>query len=196
MIHSNQKWFSIIEVLIGIMIFSLGLVSIFMLILSALRMNEYSKNSIIASNLAREGIEVIRNIRDNNYTDLRSWNTFPWSDMNARFATGVYYTLENIPSTEIGVEIKKIDNFAEGKSALKDKMKNYQLFLTPENTYTYDNRPPNTPTHFYRYVTFSDVITPTGAEPEALKVTAKVIWYKNGYHEIQLDTLLTHFQRD
>lgn len=196
MIHSNQKGFSIIEVLIGIMIFSLGLVSIFMLILSALRMNEYSKNSIIASNLAREGVEIVRNIRDNNYTTLRSWNTFPGTDMTARFSTGVFYTLENDPTTQVGVKMKKIDLFAEGKTALKDKMLSYQLYLTPDNIYTYDASASNTPTHFYRYVTFSDVTTSSGVEPEALKVTSKVIWYKNGYHEIQLDTVIAHFQRD
>jgi hypothetical protein len=48
-----------------------------MLILSSMKMNEYSKNSIIASNLAREGIENIRNVRDNNYNNLYKWNQMP-----------------------------------------------------------------------------------------------------------------------
>lgn len=42
-----------------------------MLILSTSKMNAvFPKNSIIASNLSREGIEVVRNLRDNNYLGI------------------------------------------------------------------------------------------------------------------------------
>jgi Tfp pilus assembly protein PilV len=66
--------FSIIEVLIGIFIFSLGLVSIYALLASSLRINDYNSNAIIASNLAREQVELFRNIRDTNYKKLQVWN--------------------------------------------------------------------------------------------------------------------------
>ena len=72
--NSQLLGFSIIEVLVGIFIFSLGLVSIFMLLTSALNLNELNKNKIIASNLAREQIELFRNIRDVNYATLHNWN--------------------------------------------------------------------------------------------------------------------------
>jgi hypothetical protein len=46
-------------------------------------------------------------------------------------------------------------------------------------------------------VYFDDVKSNTGMlVNDALKLKSKVIWYKNGYHEIELDTVLTHFQRD
>ena len=72
--NSQLLGFSIIEVLVGIFIFSLGLVSIFVLLTSALNLNELNKNKIIASNLAREQIELFRNIRDVNYATLHNWN--------------------------------------------------------------------------------------------------------------------------
>lgn len=193
---NNQKWFSIVEVLIGILIFSLWLVSIYMLILSSMKMNEYSKNSIIASNLAREGIENIRNVRDNNYNNLYKWNQMPWEALGVEISTGVYFTLETDLSTD-EIKMKKIDNFWEWKNYLKDRMKSYQLYLTPEKTYTYASGSSNSPTYFYRYVYFDDVKSNTGMlVKDALKLKSKVIWYKNGYHEIELDTVLTHFQRD
>jgi hypothetical protein len=37
-------------------------------------MNTYNKNHIIASNLAREQVELIRNVRDTNYKKLQRWN--------------------------------------------------------------------------------------------------------------------------
>ena len=40
--------------------------SVYSIIVSTLRVNDYNKNYIIASNLAREQIEQVRNIRDSN----------------------------------------------------------------------------------------------------------------------------------
>jgi Tfp pilus assembly protein PilV len=70
---TNNSGFSIIEVLIGIFVFSLGLISIYALLASSLSINTYNKNAIIASNLAREQVELFRNIRDTNYTKLQVW---------------------------------------------------------------------------------------------------------------------------
>lgn len=197
----NKAWFSIIEILIWIFIFTLGLVSIYALLLSTMKLNDYSKNSIIASNLARESIEIVRNVRDSNYKKLFKWNKFPWSDVNATFQTGVYYKIENnlwnISWENIKVEI--ISDFAEGKNELLGKMTHYQLCLTGENIYTYDCNTSHTPTYFYRYVKFDDVIYQEWGSDQklenALKMTTKVIWYNRWYHEIQIDTILTDFLR-
>jgi hypothetical protein len=51
--------------------------SIFMVISSSINVNSLNKNIIIASNLASEQIEIIRNIRDNNYANFRKWNYIP-----------------------------------------------------------------------------------------------------------------------
>jgi len=97
-IHS-RKGFSIIEVLVGIFIFSLGLVSVFMLLSSSLNLNELNKNRIIASNLAREQLEHIRNIRDTNYQTLHAWNQKnpygSFSNPDDFFEVGKYYKIEN-----------------------------------------------------------------------------------------------------
>jgi hypothetical protein len=42
-----------------------------------MKLNDYSKNSIIASNLARESLEIVRNVRDNNYKNMFKWNKLP-----------------------------------------------------------------------------------------------------------------------
>jgi hypothetical protein len=48
----------------------------------------------------------------------------------------VHFTLET-KIADGSAEMKKITDFGEGKNALKDKMKSYQLYLTPEKNYTY-----------------------------------------------------------
>jgi hypothetical protein len=39
-----------------------------------MNLNDYNKNYIVASNLAREQLELIRNIRDNNYKKVQIYN--------------------------------------------------------------------------------------------------------------------------
>lgn len=199
----NTYWFSIIEILIWIFIFALWLTSVYMLILSTSKMNAYSKNSIIASNLSREGIEVVRNLRDNNYLGLYNWNKLPWADVDKKISTWVYYKVENdLVNLDNLVKLEKINDFWEWKSELDEqngKMNQYRLYLTPNNEYTYNSWNWNTKTYFYRYITFEDVkysswgvnITQTWA----LKMISKVIWYNYWYHEVSLDTILTDWQR-
>lgn len=105
--YNTSAAFSIIEVLIGIFVFSLGLVSIYALLASSLKVNDYNNNSIIASNLAREQIELFRNIRDTNYKKLYVWNQVNPQNSNFSdvFVSGNYYTLANdIASGEINVQ--------------------------------------------------------------------------------------------
>lgn len=197
----NNAWFSIIEILIWIFIFTLWLVAIYALILSTLQLNDYSKNSIIASNLARESIESVRNVRDSNYKNLFKWNKLPGWDVNNLFQTWVYYKVENdfYNTLQQNISFNKIENFWEWKSELMWKMKEYQLCLDAQKLYTYDCNTSNTPSYFYRYITFEDVSYVENGETKklenALKLTAKVIWYNRWYHEIQLDTILTDFLR-
>jgi len=50
------------------------MVGIFAIITSTLRINDYNENYIIASNLAREQLELVRNIRDSNYSNVKPFN--------------------------------------------------------------------------------------------------------------------------
>lgn len=189
----TKTWFSIIEVMVGIFIFTVGLVWVYALILSSMQLNDYSKNSIIASNLARESIEMVRNIRDSNFKNLEKWDSIPGSNGASLFQTGVYFTLEN-DINELDhqdFELKWISNFVEGKNMVPE-MENYRLCLTPESLYTYHCDANTTKTPFYRYIVFQDL---PDFSANAKKVTTKVIWNHRGYHEVQMDTILTDFLR-
>lgn len=196
----NNKWFSIIEVLVWIFIFAIWLVSTYFLIVYTMSLNEYSKNSIVASNLSREWIELIRNVRDTNYVNYYRWNKMPWEDVYNLFQTWVYYKVENDFSDSLeNVKITKINDFSEWEKNL-EKMENYRLCLDENNIYTYDCSWDNIKTYFYRYVKFDDVKYNSNSWwvvtlNDALKLTSKTIWYSRGYHEVSLDTILTDFQK-
>jgi len=44
------------------------------MIVTTLSLNDYNKNYIIASYLAREQLELVRNIRDSNYKKIQVYN--------------------------------------------------------------------------------------------------------------------------
>lgn len=65
----KYKAFSFLEVIISVFIISVGLVSSVGLIATSLSGSMDSRKQIVASLLAQEGIELVRNIRDNNWMD-------------------------------------------------------------------------------------------------------------------------------
>ncbi|MDQ7009176.1 MAG: hypothetical protein Q9M94_02700, partial [Candidatus Gracilibacteria bacterium] len=96
----HKQAMSIIEVMIAIFIFTLGISSVFMIISSAGNINTYNKSFIIASNLAREQVELIRNIRDTNYIKFQKWNMLKPNSTNYSLvftgSTANFYKIEPI----------------------------------------------------------------------------------------------------
>lgn len=196
--RNNIKWFSIIEILVWIFIFSIWLRSIYILVISTMKLNDYSKNSIIASNLARESIELVKNLRDTNYKNYYKWNSITDSLV---FKTWSYYKIENNFSNvwEKTIKIEEITDFWEWKGEMAWKMQNYRLCIDNNKRYTYDCYTSwNKKTIFYRYIKIDDVKYNSWwivNINNAIKITSKVIWYHNSYHEVELKTILTDFLR-
>jgi hypothetical protein len=85
---------------------------VYAIITSTLQINDYNENYIIASNLAREQIELVRNIRDSNYKKIQKYNQINpgSSDYDNVFETGKKYKIENIYySTTASFPIQVID---------------------------------------------------------------------------------------
>jgi len=74
MINYKENAFSLLGVIVAIFIFSVGLVGISVLASYSLNVANSNKMSIIASMLAQEGIEKIRDIRQMNAT----WGDWDW----------------------------------------------------------------------------------------------------------------------
>ncbi len=64
---SHERGFTLVEVLIALTLLTTALVPTFLLSSSALQLSNRIKNSLIAANLAQEGVEVVRAIRDANW---------------------------------------------------------------------------------------------------------------------------------
>ncbi|MEK7519784.1 MAG: type II secretion system protein [Patescibacteria group bacterium] len=65
--------FTLLESMIAIAVFSVGVSTAIMVITSAINTGTRTKNKIVAANLAQEGVEVIRNVRDRNWMAGNAW---------------------------------------------------------------------------------------------------------------------------
>jgi len=63
----RERGFTLVEVLVAMVLLSTALVPVFMLASDSLRLTERIKNSLIGANLAQEGVEVVRALRDANW---------------------------------------------------------------------------------------------------------------------------------
>lgn len=71
---SSSAGFTLIETMVAIGIIVIGLVSALTLITNSLFYVSNISDRLIAANLTAEGLEVVRNIRDNNWLANLSWN--------------------------------------------------------------------------------------------------------------------------
>ena len=71
----KKRAFSLIEILIVVFVFSVGILAIFVTVNNIVDGFHSKTNRFVATNLAIEGIEIVRNKRDNNLlTPGRNWN--------------------------------------------------------------------------------------------------------------------------
>jgi len=218
-LKNNNKAFSLIEVMVSIFVFTLWVMWVYAIIVSTMEINDYNKNYIIASNLAREQLELVRNIRDVNYKNIQNYNEInpnwsiwkTWTNLTDYYSSGStffqtwsYYKVENnfnSNNTVFPVKVEKISYswiFPEWESQLSS-MWIYQICLDSNNLYTYDCTAPNIKTVFYKYLYVDEVKYNSWWTDKvidnSLKVTSKVIWDSRSYHETEISTVLADWKR-
>ncbi len=63
----KQNGFTILETIIAFFIITIGMVGVLTLVVQNVQVQYINKNVLIASHLAQEGLELVRNVRDNNW---------------------------------------------------------------------------------------------------------------------------------
>lgn len=198
----NKKAFSIIEIIVWIFIFSLWITGVYAIISSTLRVNDFNKNYIIASNLANEQIELVRNIRDSNYKKIQKYNQIDPSSNNYNnlFEYNKKYKIENdyLDTATFPIKVLEITPFEEWVDKLTS-MENYRLCIDSSNRYTYDcTTSGNIKTRFYKYISMEKVEyneSWTKIITDAYLIRSKVIWYIRWYHEFEVKSIIADWKR-
>lgn len=151
--YSACKGFSLLEVMTAIFLITAGLLAAVTLLVSGLKDSMDSRNQITAGLLAQEGVELVRNIRDNNWANnIESFdnNDFPGSDAN------------NCRADINSSDVKSCNNGQD-----------FSLYYS--NLSYYDHNSSGTQTKFKRKI---EVLYDTGtrASAKSATITSIVIW--------------------
>ena len=141
---------TLVEVLIAVGILGAVLITSFLLINRGVGTNITVKNKIIAINIAREGIEGIRNIRDTNWLkysgDRR--NKWLWDKTNNDTISDGYYIID-FKNSQFSLFDPDEQDVLDLNNTSTDWSK-YRLYKNPSNNrYTHDSIS-TSPSIFYR----------------------------------------------
>lgn len=205
-LRKNYKWFTVVELMVWILIFTIWWLSAYLLVFSALNSSRHSKNEIISANLARESIELIRNNRNDNWLQILDWNKLDnaWSPW--KYLTWGYYVIENnfSPILNSQIKITKLsNNFSEDYKYLinptnpSDKT---QLCNDSQNRYTHDCSTGNKETKFYSYIKVEPLITKTNKWTkidldDAYRIIANVINSEKWFTKYYVSTIITNWKK-
>jgi prepilin-type N-terminal cleavage/methylation domain-containing protein len=70
----DKKGFTLIEVITVLLVVSLGMIGVLSLIVQNIQSQSLNKNTLVAYQLAQEGIELIRQVRDTNWREANDWD--------------------------------------------------------------------------------------------------------------------------
>lgn len=183
---------SLIEVLIAVVILMIFLVSILNMMNQSISLNENIRMRVMAINLAREGIEGVRSIRDTNWLRFSGNMRENW----LCYATDADDCTNGTDNIIVAGEY--IVDFKDGRFTLK-KTKENQLYLD-SNTQMFTHKADgNAPTPFKREIKLSleNIPCPENC-PQKLKVVSMVSWDENDESKkVTLEAhLYDYFKRD
>lgn len=108
----KQNGFSILEIIIVIFIITMGLVGVLSLAVQNIKASNFNKNELIASTLAQEGLEMVRNRRDENWLIGSSFCNDLGCTGNNTFTIDYSRNTASIPNiNESGANLKIKDGF-------------------------------------------------------------------------------------
>jgi len=76
----SKTGFTLIEIIVAIFVILVGIVGIYSLVPKIVSITTANINRFIAAQLAREGVEIVRNIRDGNWLEQRRDSLTPWNE--------------------------------------------------------------------------------------------------------------------
>ncbi len=167
----NNKGFTIVEVLISLMIITVGMLAVLVLFSQNVHARAYTKNKLIASMLAQEGVELVRNIRDQNWKDAQPWNTGSGAGNADDILQDLDFTVDYVNGV---IDIGGIANA--------------QLYINSDGFYEHTVTATSTPFYRLMVVSLHDL---DGGGDDAIKLTSTVRWDQgNNTHDYVVTTML------
>ena len=97
------------EAIIAIFLITVGIVGTYTLITQTISSATFSKDKLIAAYLAQEGIEIVRNIRDTNWLQGKSWDEGLHCSYEVQYSDYFVHMLPCWPCDYDDLRLLKID---------------------------------------------------------------------------------------
>ncbi|MFH1375367.1 MAG: prepilin-type N-terminal cleavage/methylation domain-containing protein [Patescibacteria group bacterium] len=217
----SRRGETLVEVLVSLMLLVVGSLGAVRLFGMAAINNELTKERVIATNLAREGLEAVRSVRDTNWLRFAGERRKCWNNIEAaqclddngdsvpnqpithkqqyraEFEANFRWKLVPVGTDEVFVDRLNLQNGINGKDA------DYRLKLDANNLYSHTGA---TDTFYFREI-YTEYLNDTAtaesiASPQessnVLRVTSRVEWYDRGkFSDVTLSTIITdHLSRE
>ncbi len=179
--HSECQGFTLIETIIAIFILTIGVLGVYLVFAGFYNQSKNYSNYLTASYLSQEGMEIIRNMRDYNWTQ---GNSSYWLDQidNGNCANGCDFEVDFKTGTSI--------------ESIIFPYQTRVLNIDNDGVYSYSNSGEYLPTIFKRKITITGPLRVQGSpdyseNPDLMIVTSKVIWDYNGNeYNVQMEEFL------
>lgn len=170
------KAFSLLETVVILFIVAVGLLSILSLSIESLKSQSINRNTLIAYNLAQEGIELIRNVRDTNWIENTASSPVAWNRYIEGSVSGNKYRIDYSYFYPVSVT-----SLSETQLQLATS--------TNEDFYLHSTGSPDS--IFKRMIT----IVATSTSAPSSTVTSLVQWEEKGEtYQYSLETMLYDWQ--
>lgn len=172
--RKTERGFTIIETLVAVTILMIAIAGPLTIASQSLHAAQDAKNQLIATNLAQESVEELRNYKDNNITG---------STLSTVFAN-----VQN-PSVRYMIQANPNGSYIQPESCVSAGDPNCELYLSPSTGYSYTSTD-GAPTIFDRWFN----ITPISSNEYLLTVT--VTWTTgNVGNQVTIEDLLSNIAR-
>ncbi len=159
----KNKSFTLLEVIIAVSILTVAVGGTYSLIYQTLRAASLANSKLIAAHLAQEGVETVRNLRDNNWLNQRISPGLSWK---AGLGAGEYEMDYN--------DTVLISFVGEGRYLYIDGNNGFYAYLDSPG-------PGDTQTKFKRKITIAEIGN------DEIDITARVFWQeRGGEYEIEV----------
>jgi len=164
----SPKGFTLLEVILAITVLTIAMGGSFALISQTIASVSTIQSKLTASYLAQEGIELVKNIRDNNWLKFQPWDQgLEGGDCwEGDYQTGAYPGYSSLTSCPFPYQYD-----------------NLRFLGIDENGFCGYSYFPGNETIFKRKITISDkedLDDPPDGEIDRLKVSVEVIWKEKG----------------
>lgn len=194
--------------MVGIVVFTLGFLGAYLLVESASNASLRSRDEIVGANIMREQIELIKNLRDTNWIQFRSWNSIELArtatETDKTLQPNGFYAIANDFSPNRSIRIEKLSGFSDEKSTVISEFQKadspIRLCIDTLGRYVHSCAEGNRKTNYVSFLRIEPLITantlvntPVPVD-RAYKVTVFFVSLDKGYRAASMKTIVTDWK--